>query len=340
VIITLCGFVRVAHRRLPRGRVAAMALVLFLVTGVVFVGTAGAAPTAGTRGVDISSYQHPGGLPINWVAVRSSGIRYAYVKATEGVSYTNPWFRRDWQGAGNAGLYRGAYHYARPRYPLSTAELDAQRFVQLTGSMRGPMDLAPALDLEETGGLSPAALTAWTQRWLVAAELATGRRPIIYSGWAFWKTAYADTSLFAGYELWMARWASRQPGPLPGGWSGWKVWQYGTTFVPGIVGAVDANVLCGYAPAPGNPKGSCPAAPATATTVSSSKAATSKAATSKAATSKAATSKVATSKVATSKAATKGTVGSSHSTGTRSTATATSSKASTGRARSAAYTVR
>ena len=39
-----------------------------------------------------------------------------------------PWFK-DWDGAKAAGIARGAYHFARPRYPMSTAASDARAFV-------------------------------------------------------------------------------------------------------------------------------------------------------------------------------------------------------------------
>ncbi|NCY16106.1 MAG: glycoside hydrolase, partial [Actinobacteria bacterium] len=97
---------------------------------------AGAAPAGALiTGVDVASYQHPGGAPIDWVKVRSAGHRYALVKATEGTTYTNPYFNADWTGAAAAGLYRGAYHYARPALPITSALDQARYFVSKAGSM-------------------------------------------------------------------------------------------------------------------------------------------------------------------------------------------------------------
>ncbi|HBU02156.1 MAG TPA: hypothetical protein DEB20_06395, partial [Acidimicrobiaceae bacterium] len=35
-------------------------------------------------GIDVASYQHPNGAPINWQQVAGAGHKFAYVKASEG----------------------------------------------------------------------------------------------------------------------------------------------------------------------------------------------------------------------------------------------------------------
>ncbi len=209
-----------------------------------------AARAEATSGPDVSNYQHPNGAPINWTQVRNAGHIFAYVKATEGPSsaggyYTNPYFASDWAGIGAAPMYRGAYHFARPQYPLSSAVLQARYFVSVTGSMHGYGDLPPVLDLESTGGLPPADLASWTQSWLSEVERLTARRPIIYTGYYFWNDNVKSTA-FGGYRLWMARYTSASsPHPLPSSWPTWTFWQYtSSASVPGIVGNVDMNTFC------------------------------------------------------------------------------------------------
>src|SRR3954454_18909442 len=63
-----------------------------------------------THGQDVSGYQGN----VNWTAQWSAGSRFAYVKATEGSSYTNPYFAQQYNGSYNAGMIRGAYHFALP----------------------------------------------------------------------------------------------------------------------------------------------------------------------------------------------------------------------------------
>ncbi len=226
-----------------------LAVIVGVVPLVAWAEDVAAAAAPPSPGIDIASYQHPGNVPIEWTKVRRSGIKFAYIKATEGsgakpYGSTNAWFTRDWAGAGAAGIARGAYHFAQPRYPLSSADADARRFVALTGPMNRAGDLAPVLDLEISGGLSSTALIQWTQRWIATMTALTGRKPIIYTGYAFWKVSLKDTTVFNGYQLWMARYQSKTPGPLPGQWTAWKMWQFGTTRVPGIRTLVDADVMC------------------------------------------------------------------------------------------------
>lgn len=250
-----CGADRAQVRRaVPLFAVALLASLLSTVGLVAGPSVEPAAAQAATvEGIDVASFQHPGGAAIDWNAVAASGVRFAIIKATEGPggctgsTYANPWFRGDFTAAGNAGLYRGAYHFARPQLPLSTAADQAAQFVAVAGSLRGGRDLPPVLDLEESCGLSPTDLAAWTRTWLSEVARLTGRVPIIYSGPYFWRTAMADTTWFSvnGYRLWLASYAA-SPGALPGGWSAYTMWQYtSTASVPGIVGNVDKNRLGG-----------------------------------------------------------------------------------------------
>jgi GH25 family lysozyme M1 (1,4-beta-N-acetylmuramidase) len=202
-------------------------------------------------GIDVASHQHPNGAPINWGQVRAAGHSYAFVKATEGTTYTNPWFRQDFDAAGAAGLYRGAYHYARPGLPLSTATAQARYMVSVTGTLGGGADLPLVLDLEETGGLGPTDLAAWARTFLGELERLTGRPPIIYVGYYFWRDAVgAPSDLASRYRLWLPSYPADPNSttfrPLvPAGWSTWTFWQYTSTgSVPGIVGNVDINRFC------------------------------------------------------------------------------------------------
>ena len=76
----------------------------------------------------------------------------------------------------------------------------------------------PALDLEQTGGLSVAALQAWVGAWLGEVYAKLGVRPMIYASPTFWANAMGDTTMFAdqGYSvLWIAHWGTSSP-TVPG----------------------------------------------------------------------------------------------------------------------------
>ena len=204
--------------------------------------TSSAGATAPLSGPDVASYQHPGGAAIDWSAVRAGGSAFAVIKATEGTSYTNPYFRADWAAAQSAGLVRGSYHYARPG--SSSAAAQARSFVAVLGSTRELGALAPVLDLEDDGGLSPADLATWAHSFLDTVEQLTGRVPILYTYPSFWHNAMADNTGFGLYPLWLASYRSTPPPTLPG-WPQWTLWHHtNSARLPGIPSAVDQSYLC------------------------------------------------------------------------------------------------
>ena len=199
------------------------------------------------HGPDVASYQHPHGSAIDWKKVKSAGASFAFVKATEGNSYTNPSFGSDYAGAHSAGLVRSAYHYARPHLDVRTATAQADYFVKTAGTAAQKGDLPLTLDLEQAGGLSPSELVAWTQAFVSEVKSKTGRTTIIYTYPSFWEHAMGNSTQFSSYPLWIASYRSGGPqSPLPGGWSDWTFWQYTDAGAqPGISGSVDESLYRG-----------------------------------------------------------------------------------------------
>jgi GH25 family lysozyme M1 (1,4-beta-N-acetylmuramidase) len=223
-----------------RSRLVA-SLSLVLLAGLLVPGHAGASATSGRLGgVDTAKYQHDGGRAIGWSSVRRSGQRFALIKATGRGNKTDPWFSRDWAAAGRAGMIRGAYHYADPS---SSAVAQADAIVNVVGTTREANDLGIVLDLESTGGLSPARLAQWAHSFLGRVESRTGRVPILYTYVSFWSGPMRNNRSFGAYPLWLARYG-KEPAPLAG-WNRWTFWQHSSSArVPGIVGAVDHDVMC------------------------------------------------------------------------------------------------
>jgi GH25 family lysozyme M1 (1,4-beta-N-acetylmuramidase) len=216
-----------------------------------------AAATTRPRGIDVSRYQSgststscSGSVQVRWTSVRASGRSFAFIKASgrrsSGISQ-DPCFARNWAGAKDAGLYRGAYHYAIPTTRPGSAEADARFFVGVTGALQEPGDLPPVLDLEATGGLSRAQVRAWAATWLTTVRELTGRQPIIYTGPSFWRTYVAGGTSFAGYPLWIAHYTRSTPSvPVP--WKTWTFWQSSASgSVPGVSGPVDLDTFNGTA---------------------------------------------------------------------------------------------
>jgi lysozyme len=241
---------RFCRRAVPAGGLAVVLLAAVL-TGCSTRAPAAAGYPDWPRGIDVSSHQHPGGQAINWSSVRASGITFAFVKMDEGPHggygrYVNPFFRQDWDGARNAGVLVGAYHYARPRLPVTaSADADARAFVAGVGPSIRTSGLPPVLDLEEPDGLGAIGIVVWARQWLATVEALTGRTPVMYSALWYWNSYVAGSPDLARHPLWLARYAE-SPGLLPGGWRSWSFWQFTAKgYVAGVPAPVDINLSCG-----------------------------------------------------------------------------------------------
>ncbi len=198
-------------------------------------------PAVYLEGIDVSHYQNT----IDWAQVPGAGKRFAVMQATVGSTYADPTYATNHAGARAAGLATAAYHFAAPLAAPGDAILQADWFVQTAALLPG--DLVPALDVERTGGLSPAALQAWVGAWLDEVYAKLGVRPMIYTSPTFWTNSMGDTTMFAdqGYAvLWIAHWFITSPTVPANDWSGrgWTFWQYSDCgAVAGITGCVDLD---------------------------------------------------------------------------------------------------
>ena len=94
----------------------------------------------------------------------AAGKRFAIMQATDGETYLDPMYATNHAGARAAGLQVTAYHFAEPGSSPDEAIIQADWFVKNAALLPG--DLVPALDLEQTGGLSVSYLQAWVGAWL------------------------------------------------------------------------------------------------------------------------------------------------------------------------------
>jgi len=202
------------------------------------------------RGVDVSSFQHPGGAAINWRSVARAGYRFAFIKATEGTYYVSTNFRADAAAAKAAGLLVAAYHFANPERSSGTAQAD---FALNHGAYRADgRTLRMILDIEVDPyltkvcyGLSPAKMVSWIAAFMGEVYRRTGMRPVINTQPAWWDKCTGSTHAFVADQLWVQdhKAGARSPA-LPAGWAGWSYWQYSITGrVPGITGSTDLNRL-------------------------------------------------------------------------------------------------
>ncbi|WP_399095880.1 lysozyme [Streptomyces sp. BBFR2] len=190
-------------------------------------GTSESSSLASVEGVDVSS--HNGN--VGWAALRQGGVRFAYVKATEGTTYKNPYFTQQYKGAYDAKIIHGAYHFALPDHSSGAAQ--AKYFAKQGGAWsKDGRTLPGALDLEYNPygatcyGKSAAAMVDWIADFTKTYRAATKRDAVIYTSTNWWKQCTGNSKKFGKTNpLWVPRYGS-SVGALPAGWSFQTIWQY------------------------------------------------------------------------------------------------------------------
>jgi GH25 family lysozyme M1 (1,4-beta-N-acetylmuramidase) len=192
------------------------------------------------RGLDVSKHQGH----IDWNAVAAAGYRYAYVKTTEGRSYTDPAAREHVKEAQTAGLLVGAYHYW---WIERDPAVQARHAAQVAGDL-GALDLPLCLDWEQDHDLSPREVVARLRALLDEVRAETDELPVIYTSRRIIERDASPALLREVPALeecpwWMVAW-STIPRPAPPWEGAWSIWQTGPAQgVPGIVGPVDRNLM-------------------------------------------------------------------------------------------------
>ncbi len=193
------------------------------------------------HGIDVSKYQGT----IDWNAVAGSGVKFVYIKATEGGDHLDERFQANWEGAKQAGIPHGAYHFM---YWCRPAMEEAAWFEQNV-----PVEydaLPPVLDVEPTPDsrtcrrhLERDATIADMKVVLDEMERHFGKRPIIYTSLDFYR-AILGGGAFADYPIWVR--STKHNPALPYGSRPWNFWQYRADgAIPGIDGHVDRNAFSG-----------------------------------------------------------------------------------------------
>ncbi|MFC4003204.1 lysozyme [Prauserella oleivorans] len=216
------------RRTATRAGLAIAALAVATLGSLTLLDTPSAtADTTQVPGIDVSGHQGN----VDWRAAWASGARFAYVKATEGTGYRNPYFAQQYNGSYEVGMIRGAYHFARP--DISGGAAQADYFVAHGGGWTPDgKTLPPMLDIEYNPygptcyGLSRSAMVDWIRSFSRQVHAKTGRWPMLYTTTDWWRTCTGDSPEFGEtHPLFIARYADN-PGPLPSGWRYYTMWQY------------------------------------------------------------------------------------------------------------------
>jgi lysozyme len=187
-------------------------------------------------GIDVSEYQGK----IRWSYVdtieKKYPLRYVLIRATVGNDRVDNQFKRNWLGAKENKMIRGAYHYYRPNEnSLEQAEL----FIKTVKLKKG--DLPPVLDIEKLPKeQSIERLKIGLRRWLKTVESHYGVRPIIYTGEKYYDDFLKEE--FSDYLFWIANYNFYRE-EIQDNWLFWQFTEKAT--VPGIDYNVDVNIYNG-----------------------------------------------------------------------------------------------
>jgi len=201
-------------------------------------------PTQRILGIDVSNWQKP----IDWRDAKKQGIEFAFCKATESNHFKAHSFVGHFQGASNAGVLVGAYHFFR----MDSSGIDQARFfwntikdVYLTNQREC---LPPVLDFESHDGSPSENDLKSAMDFLRELEDLSGIIPIVYTGPAFFKSMGSKgIQGFEKYPLWIAHYTQAENPKVPAPWSKWTFWQFTDKFVLNGYkgGGVDANYFAG-----------------------------------------------------------------------------------------------
>lgn len=189
-----------------------------------------------TIGLDVSEYQEK----ISWSYVdtleQKYPIDFVFIRATVGNDRVDSQFKRNWLGAKENKMIRGAYHYYRPNEnSIEQAEL----FIQTVTLKKG--DLPPVLDIERLPkNQSIDSLKLGLKRWLTKVESHYKIRPIIYTGEKYYDDFLKEE--FSDYLFWIANYNFYREQIQ----DEWLFWQFTEKAkVPGIKTNVDINIYNG-----------------------------------------------------------------------------------------------
>ena len=217
-------------------------------------------------GIDISHYEGP---DFKFDTLRQQGVRFVYVKATQGVGLKDNMFSKYWASLDalppDKSVLRGAYHFLSAGVDGSAQADSFIKWVEKNGNFKDT-DMPPVLDLEwdvpPGGGIdrdrwkghSADEIMNTALAWLRKVEQRTHKAPIVYTSKAFWSDRHIAESnvnkIAPHYKIWIANYStSARAVEIPSQINNVKetIWQFSETakISVGYDKAVDANIFKG-----------------------------------------------------------------------------------------------
>ncbi|WP_289057596.1 glycoside hydrolase family 25 protein [uncultured Flavobacterium sp.] len=187
-------------------------------------------------GIDVSEFQGK----VDWEEVEildeKYPVQFVFIRATAGNDRVDRQFKRNWEGAKENKIMRGAYHYYRPN---ENSIEQADLFIKTVKLQKG--DLPPVLDIEKLPKNQPLdSLKKGLKRWLNKVEKHYQVRPIIYSGERYYSDFLKEE--FSEYLFWIANYNFYRE-KIEDDWLFWQFTEKAS--LPGIKHRVDVNIYNG-----------------------------------------------------------------------------------------------
>lgn len=221
-------------------------------------------------GIDVSRWQPT----VDWALLKSVGIQFVFIKATQGNYSVDTMLRKHLDGANNAGMIIGLYHWNDPLVP---AEAQARFFINNIQGLKyhmvvndveqfwadwqewGQGNITKYIDPGTISNNAKAILDYWKANLNVPAILYTRAsfihgfaRPMLswVGNYPLWLAHYPynTTKVTTTWDIFKSQYPPSIPGPsMPSGTTKWTFWQFtGDKFLlPGVSTVVDVNYFNG-----------------------------------------------------------------------------------------------
>lgn len=186
--------------------------------------------TTSPQGIDVSNYQGS----IKWDKIDKKIISFVFIKATEGLTYKDQYFTRNWNEASKNGFLKSAYHF----YDTNSNGLkQAEHFINVIPKEK--CALPPIVDIEKISNVEQGKVILEIKKYLEKIESHYGVKPIIYANIDTYNMYIKD--IFNNYLIWFPTYNADAPAI-----TNWIFWQYTDSGnIKGINGPVDLNKFNG-----------------------------------------------------------------------------------------------
>ena len=183
------------------------------------------------KGIDVSEWQGN----INFDKVKNSGIEFAMIRASYGMTAEDECWRQNVYNAHHSGLHVGAYHFVYA-VDVASSKNNADNFIRKLRLFDGKIDYPVACDFEydsikymRSAGIEPTEkrVREIVETFCKRVEDA-GYYTMLYTNYDFLNNWFYNIE---DYDIWYALWGVEPD-------DSYNLWQYGDD---GIIAGIDGN---------------------------------------------------------------------------------------------------